>query len=102
MKTDIKTPSLISKNVALIIPFMTEHYERSKLCEEELNLAVKLKIPIIPILAQKNWKKTKGSWLSVLTAGKIPLNFNDDGKFIETFEILFDNILDLVPAFEKL
>lgn len=72
------------ENAAVICPFMTEDYEKSKACELELNYARDRNVEVVPCMTQmqaSNGSSYRASgWLGALTAGKLWMDFrNTDG-----------------------
>ena len=84
------------ENAAVICPFMTEDYEKSQACEDELNYARGRKVEVVPCMVQmqaSDGSSYKASgWLGVLTAGKLWIDFrNADGD-----EALITKSVDLL------
>lgn len=84
-------------NASVVLVFMTEDYEKSDNCKNELSLCGDSKIPRIPILAQKDWKPTPSKWLAFLTAGKLWIQM-DEFNYRTKMEELVQHIRYVVPA----
>jgi hypothetical protein len=65
------------QSAAVVVPFMSEGYQKSENCELELKFSKQRGVPIVPVLLQKGWQQS--GWLGILTAGLLwtPM-FDDD------------------------
>ena len=93
------------ENAAVIIPFMTEQYQESKACNQEIEYANDLGVKIVPIRAQKttaNGKpyRAKGK-LGILTAGKLYIDFTNDDEYEQKVSDLIISIASSIIDPEK-
>ena len=92
------------ENAAVICPFMTEDYEKSKSCELELNYARDRNVNVVPCMTQT--QASDGSsyrasgWLGALTAGKLWLDFrNADGDEALITERVDSSLIEIARQF---
>ena len=88
------------ENAAVIIPFMSEQYQESKACNQEIEYANDLGIDIVPIRAQKtrsDGKPYKATGrLGIITAGKLYVDFTNPEKYVQQVESLLIQIASTV------
>ena len=75
-----------------IVCFMTQKYQESKNCKRELTYADTQNKEIIPCMAQNEYKAQ--SWLGIITAGLLWMNFRFDvQQLLTTYIFITDNYL---------
>ncbi|XP_066910176.1 uncharacterized protein [Clytia hemisphaerica] len=74
-----------------IVCFMTQKYQDSKNCKRELTYADQQEKDIIPCMAQKDYKAQ--SWLGIVTAGLLWMNFRDDSQLETKIDSLAKEII---------
>eukprot|EP00808_Paulinella_micropora_P029771 g50912.t1 len=83
------------EGAAAILPVMTEAYQKSRNCQKELNYADACALPMIPVMAQSNWKQS--GWLGVMTAGALWTDFTDPGRLDSSIQALLNEIREAAP-----
>jgi hypothetical protein len=83
-------------NASVVLVFMTQAYEASENCKNELSLCGDRKIARIPILVQKDWKPNPSKWLGFLTAGKLWIEMNET-NYLSKMDELTQHIFHVVP-----
>lgn len=83
-------------NASVVLVFMSQSYEQSENCKNELSLCADQKIVRIPILTEKDWKPTPSKWLALLTAGKLWIDMNES-NYLSKMEELVRHIIYVVP-----
>eukprot|EP00808_Paulinella_micropora_P009245 g12756.t1 len=83
------------ENAAVIIPLLSQKYQDSHNCKKELNYADDLRVPIVPVMAEKNWKQS--GWLGALLAGLLWVDFAaiPGDRFQGAFEHLLREIVNV-------
>jgi len=79
------------EGAAVVCPFMTQKYSESKNCKKELNYTDGLNVPIVPVMAEKNFKAT--GWLGVITAGMLWIDFRNEDNFENSITSLAKEII---------
>lgn len=78
------------EGAAAILCVMTEKYQKSRNCQKELNYADACALPMIPVMAQANWKQS--GWLGVMTAGALWTDFTNPSNFSDSINNLLNEI----------
>ena len=74
----------------MVCPFLTEQYQNSKNCRKELNYTDSCSKDIVPCMVQPNFKAS--SWLGLLTAGMLWIDFRNPAKFETSMDSLVKEI----------
>ena len=84
------------ENASIIIPFMTEQYQQSKACNQEIEYANDIGVTVVPIRALDKTSDGKSyrarGRLGIICAGKLYVDFTDESVFDAKMEELFINI----------
>lgn len=83
------------EGAAAICCVMTEKYQKSRNCQKELNYADACALPMVPIMAQPNWKQS--GWLGVMTAGALWTDFTKPSEFDISVNNLLNEIREAAP-----
>ena len=85
-------------NAAVVVPFLTEKYEKSKNCALELKFCVQTGVPVVSVMMQGGgW--VAGGWLGLLTAGILWTPMHDPSTLEENVDGLVRQIqLALAPT----
>lgn len=84
------------EKASVIVPFMTEKYQESKACNQEIEYANDVGVQIVPVRAQ-NVRSDGKSYrprgkVGIICAGKLYVDFTDDSLFDSKMEELLINI----------
>lgn len=84
------------ENASVIVPFMTEKYQESKACNQEIEYANDIGVQVVPIRAQdvtSDGKKYRARGkLGIICAGKLYVDFTDESAYEDKVEELLINI----------
>lgn len=71
--------------------FRSPKYQESKNCKKELSYVDDKDVPIVPVMLQRDWKAA--SWLGLITAGALWVDFRDPDKVETRIESLAKEIV---------
>ena len=84
------------ENASVIVPFMTEKYQESKACNQEIEYANDIGVQVVPIRAQDvtaDGKKYRARGkLGIICAGKLYVDFTDESAYEDKVEELLISI----------
>ncbi|XP_076815435.1 uncharacterized protein LOC143461558 isoform X5 [Clavelina lepadiformis] len=82
------------RNAYVVLIFVSRKYQESENCQREASMAADLKIPIVPIYTEKNFKPEK--FLNCVTAGQLYHDFTSGKSFDSIFKELCSKSIDSV------
>ncbi|XP_076815432.1 uncharacterized protein LOC143461558 isoform X2 [Clavelina lepadiformis] len=80
------------RNAYVVLIFVSRKYQESENCQREASMAADLKIPIVPIYTEKNFKPEK--FLNCVTAGQLYHDFTSGKSFDSIFKELCSKSID--------
>ncbi|CAF1517256.1 unnamed protein product, partial [Didymodactylos carnosus] len=80
------------ENANVVVCFLTQKYQNSENCQQELQYTRTKNIPILPVRLERDWKPT--GWLGLVTAGLLWVDFRgcNASNYSEYAELLYQQI----------
>eukprot|EP01051_Picozoa_sp_SAG22_P006380 SAG22_NODE_416_length_10804_cov_4.791126_4_plen_1245_part_00 len=95
MDTDLYDSMAVGvANAACVVAFIDSRYQVSENCQLELKYGRTQKVPIVPVMMEKNWEAT--GWLGIVTAGILWTPLYDDDTFAANIGALCDHVAKYV------